>query len=50
MWFWRTIAVPKSLHRYELNGARLWFSVPANANGPMAEIFYFNRASRGFSG
>ena len=41
-WYRRWIEVPKSLHGYDLTGARVWFSFNANANGPMPEIIYFN--------
>ena len=41
-WYRRSIEVPKSLHGYDLTGARIWFSFHAEANGPMPEIIYFN--------
>jgi alpha-mannosidase len=42
VWFRRRIEVPKSLHGYDLNGARLWFSFTANANGSVPQILYFS--------
>ena len=42
VWFRRTIAVPQSLHGYDLTGARIWFQFHASANGPMPQILYFN--------
>jgi alpha-mannosidase len=42
VWYRRTIEVPKTLHGYDLTGARIWFQLHANANGPMPEIVYFN--------
>jgi len=42
VWYRRTIEVPKTLHGYDLTGARIWFQFHANANGPMPEIVYFN--------
>ena len=41
-WYRRWIEVPKSLHGYDLTGARIWFNFQASANGPMPEIIYFN--------
>ncbi|MDE3200299.1 MAG: alpha-mannosidase [Acidobacteriota bacterium] len=41
-WFRRWIEVPKSLHGYDLTGARIWFQFHAYANGPMPQIIYFN--------
>ncbi len=41
-WFRRWIEVPKTLHGYDLTGARIWFQFHANANGPMPQIIYFN--------
>ncbi|HEX7730639.1 MAG TPA: glycoside hydrolase family 38 C-terminal domain-containing protein [Terracidiphilus sp.] len=41
-WFRRWIEVPKTLHGYDLTGARIWFHFSASANGPMPEIIYFN--------
>lgn len=37
-WFRRWIEVPRSLHGYDLTGARIWFSLAAYANGPTPEI------------
>jgi alpha-mannosidase len=42
VWFRRWIEVPQSLHGYDLTGARVWFHLTAEANGPMPEIVYFN--------
>jgi alpha-mannosidase len=42
VWFRRWIEVPRSLHGYDLAGARIWFSFATDANGPVPEIFYFN--------
>ena len=42
VWYRRTIEVPTTLHGYDLTGARIWFQLHANANGPMPEIVYFN--------
>ncbi len=42
VWFRRLIEVPRTLHGYDLTGARIWFSFHASANGPMPEIIYFN--------
>jgi alpha-mannosidase len=42
VWYRRTIEVPKTLHGYDLTGARIWFQLHASANGPMPEIVYFN--------
>ena len=41
-WLRRTIEVPQSHHGYDLTGARIWFSIDTNANGPVPEIIYFN--------
>ena len=41
-WYRRSIEVPKTLHGYDLTGARIWFQFRANANGPMPQIIYFN--------
>ncbi|MDE3104222.1 MAG: alpha-mannosidase [Acidobacteriota bacterium] len=41
-WYRRTIEVPKTLHGYDLSGARIWFQFRASANGPMPQIIYFN--------
>ena len=42
IWFRRTIEIPATLNGYDLTGARIWFQFPANANGPIPEIIYFN--------
>ena len=42
VWFRQTYEVPKTLHGYDLTGARIWFQFHASANGPMPEIVYFN--------
>jgi alpha-mannosidase len=42
VWFRRTIEVPKTLDGYDLSGARIWFKLNANANGPVPQIIYFN--------
>jgi len=41
-WFRQTYEVPRTLHGYDLTGARIWFQFHASANGPMPEIIYFN--------
>ena len=42
VWFRRWVEVPQSLQGYDLTGARIWFRIEADANGPMPEIIYFN--------
>jgi len=42
MWFRQWIAVPPTLHGYDLTGTRIWFQFQAWANGPMPMIVYFN--------
>jgi alpha-mannosidase len=42
VWYRRTIEVPKTLHGYDLTGARIWFKFQANANGTIPQIIYFN--------
>ncbi len=42
VWYRRVIEVPKTLHGYDITGARVWFQFRAGANGPMPEIIYFN--------
>jgi alpha-mannosidase len=42
VWYRREIAVPKTLHGYDLTGTRIWFKFEAWANGPMPQIIYFN--------
>ncbi|HWA94104.1 MAG TPA: glycoside hydrolase family 38 C-terminal domain-containing protein, partial [Terracidiphilus sp.] len=41
-WFRRWIEVPKTLHGYDLTGARIWFQFHAYADGAMPQIIYFN--------
>ena len=38
VWYRSTIEIPKTLHGYDLTGARVWFQFRADANGPMPEI------------
>src|ERR1017187_2111759 len=42
VWFRQTVQVPESLNGYDLTGARIWFEIHLNGNGPMPEILYFN--------
>ncbi len=42
VWYRRVIEVPKTLHGYDITGARVWFQFRSEANGPMPEIIYFN--------
>jgi alpha-mannosidase len=42
VWYRREIEVPKTLHGYDISGARIWFQFRADANGPMPQIIYFN--------
>jgi alpha-mannosidase len=42
VWFRQTIQVPETLNGYDLTGARIWFQIQLNGNGPMPEILYFN--------
>jgi alpha-mannosidase len=42
VWYRREIEIPKTLHGYDITGARVWFQFEADANGPMPEIIYFN--------
>jgi alpha-mannosidase len=42
VWYRRWIEVPKDLHGYDLTGSRIWFSFHIDANGPVAQIVYFN--------
>ncbi len=42
VWYRRVIEVPKTLHGYDITGARVWFQFQAEANGPMPQIIYFN--------
>jgi len=42
IWLRQTVEVPQTLDGYDLTGARIWFQIHVNANGPMPEILYFN--------
>jgi alpha-mannosidase len=42
IWLRQTVEVPQTLDGYDLTGARIWFEIHVNANGPMPEIIYFN--------
>jgi alpha-mannosidase len=42
VWFRQTIRVPQTLNGYDLSGARIWFQIRLEGNGPMPEILYFN--------
>src|ERR1035437_2189701 len=42
VWIRQTIQVPETLNGYDLSGARIWFQIQVNGNGPMPEILYFN--------
>jgi len=42
LWYRRLIEIPKSLHGYDLTGARVWFDFQDDANGPATQIVYFN--------
>ena len=42
VWFRQTIHVPETLNGYDLSGARIWFQIHVDGNGPMPEILYFN--------
>jgi alpha-mannosidase len=42
VWYRRTIEVPRTLHGYDLTGARIWFQFVSKGNGPTPEIVYFN--------
>ncbi|HEX4756473.1 MAG TPA: alpha-mannosidase, partial [Terracidiphilus sp.] len=42
VWFRQTVQVPETLNGYDLSGARIWFAIDLNGNGPMPEIIYFN--------
>jgi alpha-mannosidase len=42
VWYRRWIEVPKTLHGYDLTGARIWFHFDVSVDGPMHEIVYFN--------
>jgi alpha-mannosidase len=42
IWLRQTVQVPQTLNGYDLTGARIWFEIRINGNGPMPEILYFN--------
>jgi alpha-mannosidase len=42
VWLRQTFQIPDTLHGYDLTGARIWFQLQTNANGPVPEILYFN--------
>jgi alpha-mannosidase len=42
VWIRQTIQVPETLNGYDLSGARIWFEISLDGNGPMPEILYFN--------
>lgn len=42
VWYRRTVEIPKTLHGYDLTGARIWFKFQASANGTIPQIVYFN--------
>jgi alpha-mannosidase len=42
IWLRQTVQVPQTLNGYDLTGARIWFEIHINGNGPMPEILYFN--------
>jgi len=42
IWLRQTVEVPQTLDGYDLTGARIWFEIHVNGNGPMPEIIYFN--------
>jgi alpha-mannosidase len=42
IWLRQTVEVPQTLDGYALAGARIWFEIHINGNGPMPEILYFN--------
>ncbi len=42
VWYRHEIAVPKTLHGYDLTGTRITFQFRASANGPVPQIIYFN--------
>lgn len=42
VWYRHLVEVPKTLHGYDLTGARIWFKFNARGNGPMPQIIYFN--------
>jgi alpha-mannosidase len=42
VWYRRLIEVPKTLHGYDVSGARVLFQFKVDANGPIPQIIYFN--------
>jgi alpha-mannosidase len=42
VWYRARLTVPKTLHGYDLTGARIWLRFNVSANGPMPEILYFD--------
>jgi alpha-mannosidase len=42
VWYRARLTVPKTLHGYDLTGARIWLRFSVGANGPMPEILYFD--------
>jgi alpha-mannosidase len=42
VWFRQTYTVPETLKGYDLTGARIWFEIHVDVNGPRPEILYFN--------
>ena len=42
VWYRRSITVPPTLNGYDLTGARIWFSLYADSDGPLPEIIYLN--------
>ena len=42
VWYRARLTVPKTLHGYDLTGARIWLRFDVSANGPMPEILYFD--------
>ena len=42
VWYRSRLTVPKTLHGYDLTGARIWLRFDVSANGPMPEILYFD--------
>ena len=42
IWLRSWVEVPKTVHGYDLGGSQIWFSMKANANGPVPVILYYN--------
>ncbi len=42
VWLRSWVEVPKTVHGYDLSGSQIWFSMKANANGPVPVILYYN--------